>query len=494
MATSTSKDRHDEIDESQVTTVQLRSTVIAQRKFLKHLQNSLGTEGSLTSLSPGPSENVFVIPQILESQLRVQLAFTNNAAWEAQLRDWGALTVNSLSSSALMAVMQRGATVSDGVAISRTLVSLVKQPSPSAVKSDTALPRNFRGPFDWNLDERGANVAAAWTMFANDPKFADQLPWDDIAIGHIDTGYTEHAALGWVKGSSSTVKPASGHDYWDGPLDLDPRDEWLPGFPGHGTRISGAIAGFMSNAPTNPFYGVAPGAKIIPYRVTDSVIIDHVKHHVASAILEAVEDGCHVVNISLGAWFGSSKLANALDFAYERGVIVVCAAGQVLQEVIYPGRYNRCVTMGGVGPGFKPWSSGARGQYVDLCGPADVIRRVKAENLPHGTAAQTVYEKADGNGTSYATATCSGIAALWLAWHGIDALKARYAASGQWQIVQAFKKVARQTATPGAWSPANASDYGSGVINAAALLSSPLPVDGSLKKAKEANDVFDPDD
>ncbi|UUZ69698.1 S8/S53 family peptidase [Polaromonas sp. P2-4] len=298
--------------------------------------------------------------------------------------------------------------------------------------------------------------------------------------------------MGW--GESSTVDIADGYDYWQGAHDPDPRDEWLPGFPGHGTRISGAIAGFMPKASGNPFYGVAPGVTIVPYRVTDSVIIDHVKKYVSRAIREAVADGCSIVNISLGALVGSSELADALDFAYEHGVIVVCAAGQVWGEVIYPGRYNRCVTMGGVGPNFKPWVKGARGQYVDLCGPADVIRRLKAEPLPPGKAAKTLYPTPDGDGTSYATATCSGVAALWLAWHGVDTLKARYAATGLWQIPKAFKMLARQTATPGAWPPADAGNYGSGVLNAARLLAMPLPVDGSMQKAKAAADMFDSSD
>jgi lambda repressor-like predicted transcriptional regulator len=493
MATDAVQDRHEEIVDSLVTIVQLRATASAQRRFLQNLLNALSTQGSLTRLTPGPSNNVFVIPQILETQLRAKPSLKSTVTWEVQLRTWGALTVNSLSSSALMAVMQRGAMVAKGDKAPSAPVSLINQPMASTAATDTPLPHHFQGPFDWHLDERGANVVNAWAMFANGPKFAGKLPWDDINVGHIDTGYTEHVALGWKNGSSSTVKPNLGHDYWDGPADPDPRDEWLPAFPGHGTRISGAIAGFLTNTPTNPYYGVAPGATIIPYRVTDSVIIDHVKDHVADAIREAVEDGCHVVNISLGAWFGSRKLADALDHAYDNGVIVVCAAGQVLQEVIYPGRYNRCVTMGGVGPGFKPWSSGARGQYVDLCAPADVIRRIKAEKLPHGTAADTVNPNADGSGTSYATATCSGIAALWLAWHGVGALKAHYAAGGVWQIAQAFKKLARQTATPGTW-PAGSNDYGSGVINAAALLAAPLPSNGSLSKAIKAAGVFDPND
>jgi subtilisin family serine protease len=100
----------------------------------------------------------------------------------------------------------------------------------------------------------------------------------------------------------------------------------------------------------NPFYGVAPGAQIIPYRVTDSVIVDHVQNNIRDAIRAAIAAKCHVVNISLGALRQSRSLASALDEAYDAGLIVVCAAGQVWGEVIYPGRFNRCVTMGGVGP------------------------------------------------------------------------------------------------------------------------------------------------
>jgi serine protease len=238
---------------------------------------------------------------------------------------------------------------------------------------------------------------------------------------------------------------------------------------------------------------VAPGVQVVPYRVTDSVIVDHVSHHIAAAIREAIEDGCHVVNISLGALRGDGKVARALDAAYERGVIVCCAAGQVWPWVIHPGRFNRCITMGGVGPDFRPWASAATGKYVDLCGPADQIRRVQAERRAPGDAAQHIAPGNDGDGTSYATAMCSGIAALWLAWHGVAKLKAHYATSGLWQIPAAFKRLARDTATPGAW-PAGSNRYGSGVLNAAALLQAALPADGVPKKAKLADAGFDRDD
>jgi len=481
-------------DEGRVVTVQLPDSESAQRNFLQKVQAGLGGSATMSSLTSGPGENVFVLPGEAEALLRSNLQISDDAALRAILMEFGALNVNTLLADAFFALMYRGSVVLPTGPVGSRKISRSTPPAKTTAANAAAglLPKDFQGPFDWNLGRRGANVVDAWQMFASDPGHSTQLPWKDVRVAHIDTGYTEHVALGWSGGTSMTVDVARGTEFWPG-ADPDPRDEWLPGFPGHGTRISAAIAGFLKPGSGDPFYGVAPGVQIVPYRVTDSVIVDHVPRAIAAAILQAIADDCHVANISLGALRGDSRVADALDKAYEAGLIVCCAAGQVWPRVIYPGRFNRCVTMGGVGPDFIPWASSAAGPHVDLCGPADVIRRVKAENLAPGTAGQTIYPKPEGDGTSYATATCSGIAALWLAWHGVSNLRAHFGASGAWQIPAAFKALARATATPGSW-PAGSDRYGSGVINAGALLKRTLPPDGTVRKAKPADAGFDSGD
>lgn len=491
-------DRHHELDDGEVTVVQLPSIASQKSVFLKNLQTALHPSGVLGALVPAHAKDVYLVPQVVEEVLRSNLALTI-LEWENKLKLWGALAINRLTRDAAFYILQRGSVVVDGNVIGTEKVSSTSSRFPShQSKPSNILPSDFRGPYDWHLDGRGANVVAAWTLFAETPRFQNKLPWSDIRIGHIDTGYTEHSALAWTGGSSTTVRARDGHDYWDDPTKStvwdDPRDAWLPGFPGHGTRISGAIAGFAIGTSSMPFYGAAPGVGILPFRVTDSVIVDHKKREIALSIEQAVRSGCSVVNISLGALFGSKKLAQALDYAYDNGVIVVCAAGQIWGEVIYPGRYNRCITMGGVGPGLKPWRSAARGQYVDLCGPADQIRRILAEPTLPGVAANKISSKPNGDGTSYATAICSGVAAMWLAWHGTDQLKERYGSTGLWCIPAAFKKLARETATPGNWPAEENSLYGSGIINAGALLMHPLPEPAELIKAKLAADPFDPQD
>lgn len=468
-----------------MTTVQL--THEKAKPFLKHLMAAAKESFALSELPIQDSE-VYVIPKPIEDAIRQNSAWTSDTAWIGALKNWGALAVNVLSAEAVFRLMEIGRVKSASTDNKPVhLPPLRSVPLELMGDQQRDLPLPFQGPFDWHLE--CCRIPQAWAIFARSSMHQNALPWGDIVVGLPDTGYSEHNALGWSGGSSVTVNPNLGYDFFD--KDSDPRDPFLPsGNPGHGTRMSAAIAGFNPLAPDRPFYGGAPGAAIIPYRVTDSVLIDHVSRLVAQAINDAVEKACDVVSVSLGALFRDRKMADALDRAYEAGVIVVCAAGNYWGEVIYPGRYNRCVTMGGIGPGDLPWGGSAHGQYVDLCGPAQQVRRIKPSGLPPGQTASDIYMPPDGVGTSYATAQCASVAVLWLARHGKTALQAAY--PEPWMKVAAFKALLRRTArVPRGW---DTSQYGSGIIDAEALLQAPLPAADDLVMALQANDVFDPND
>lgn len=467
-----------------LTTVQL--TAERYHPFLQQLLAAAGDTLSLADLPPQDIEAaVYILPKAMENAARRTQGWPDDVQWKNVLQGWGALAVNILSIEAALRLMELGRI--KGELAGRPLPAAAV-PAPHREKAHPSLPSAFQGPFDWHLAR--CRVPQAWAMFAADASHRTTLPWNGIRIGHIDTGYTEHAALGWLDGKSVTVRPELGYNFFENVP--DPRDPFLPsGNPGHGTSTSAAIAGFDPSAAGGPYYGSAPGAAIIPYRVTDSVIIDHVGRHVAHAIHSAIAKGCDVISISLGGLFNHRQLSDAIDAAYEQGVIVICAAGNIWGEVVYPGRYNRCVTMGGIAPDNKPWGGSARGKYVDLCGPAQQVRRVWPENLPPGRTAFGFHAPPDGSGTSYATALCAGIAALWLAWHGKPVLTSRYPHG--WQKAAAFKRLLRTSA----WQPGenwDRAEYGAGILDAEALLRLPLPDKNALIKAKAAADVFDPND
>jgi hypothetical protein len=93
-----------------------------------------------------------------------------------------------------------------------------------------------------------------------------------------------------------------------------------------------------------------------------------------------------------------------------------------------------------------------------------------------------------GDGTSFATALCAGIAALWLARRGPE-LDAVYG-NDRWMRVAAFKRLIKQTArsTP-SWDHTN---YGAGLCQADGLLAAELPAAATLHREARAAEPFDP--
>lgn len=483
---------------TRVTIVHLPQSASTRRKFMRHLQSHLAGKYAESALTPMPEHEGHALGCASERFIRAQLglqAETSDAQWCNTLKSWGAIRAQILLSDAFKAMLDRRRTALTQAAPTKVFLSpdeiaskpTVTPPSAAGVPQAGSLAVAANAKIDWHLDHRGANVVAAWQKFLDRQLGTNELPWINIRVGHLDTGYIQHEALAWDTDQSTTILHNQGHDYFAIPNDADSEDAWLPGFPGHGTRIDGAIAGYDPRNASQPFYGAAPGVQIIPYRVTDSVMVDHVPGNIANAIDQAVSDGCEVITICLGALRGSKRVASAVDRAYERGTIVVCAAGQVWPWVIYPGRFNRVMTVSGIGPSGAPWGSAACGKYVDWCGPADEIRRLKIK--PNAAGYETgINPKADGDGTSYATAITSGIAAMWLAWHGAQSLRNKYAGC-EWMIPAAFKKLVKTSCKALATAPADG--YGAGIIDASALLNQLLPEVGSLKIEAPASDPID---
>ncbi len=486
---------------TRITIVQLSENQEARSRFMKHLHKNLAGQFSEAALTPVPEHEGHAIGSASERYIRKKLKLQgekNDLAWCKRLALWGAINPQVLATDAFKSLLDsRRVSLQESAPpkvflptkpqASKPIITPKFKSSPSRLD---LLPVNKNAAIDWHLDKRGANIVAAWKKFIDINPVSNELPWKDILVGHLDTGYIPHEALAWDGTSSSTVLHQRGYDYFEIPQDADPKDAWLPGYPGHGTRIDGALAGFDPRDKLHPFYGAAPGVQIIPYRVTDSVIIDHVPNNIANGIDLAISNDCQIITICLGALRGSRRVADAINRAYEKGIIVVCAAGQIWPWVIYPGRFNRVMTVSGFGPNGTPWGSAACGSYVDWCAPADEIRRLKVQPNANGYTTG-INPKADGDGTSYATAITSGIAAMWLSWHGVKTLRTKYAGQ-EWMIPAAFKYLVKRSASP--WVPGTSGSvgYGAGKIDASALLDKALPDAGSMKIESRAEDLFDP--
>ena len=202
-------------------------------------------------------------------------------------------------------------------------------------------------------------------------------------------------------------------------------------------------------------------------RICDIVWINHAQPEFAQAVEYAVGTvGVKVINVSLGVFAGvvMKQMKNAINMAYDAGVIVVCAAGNHVNSVVAPAKLRRTVAVGGITRTDAAWAGSSYGGEVDFSAPAADLRRAstrRRDKFGYG---------AGGDGTSYATAITTGAAALWLAHRRADIANAY---PQPWQRVAAFTQLARSTArVPAIWSPGA---FGMGILDIEALLNAPLP-------------------
>ncbi|OYE01377.1 S8 family peptidase [Nostoc sp. 'Peltigera membranacea cyanobiont' 232] len=92
---------------------------------------------------------------------------------------------------------------------------------------------------------------------------------------------------------------------------------------GHGTHVSGIIAGENNNYGVT---GVAYNAKIMPVKVLDSSGSGN-DTTISKGIHYAVDNGANVINLSLGSMYPDDTLKSAIEYASSKGVTVVMAAG-----------------------------------------------------------------------------------------------------------------------------------------------------------------------
>ena len=347
-------------------------------------------------------------------------------------------------------------------------------------------------PKDWSLDRTGARIAEGMLR----AKFGPDL-WGDINVGHLDTGIQRHQIFGpWVMVDR-------GINYMEpGQPPIDPLTSVR--FGGHGTRTLSILTGS-----SDEFKGVAPGLPVVPYRVCDDVILgtkDELSN-VARAIRHAVEVNlCEVITISLGYPIIKSQwhniLGDSIDFAYERGVIVVGAGGQPVDRPCYPGKFFRAICVGGyrlietpdrIGIYQEYGERGDMRAWADIWGPAKLVWRM---SVGKDAAGNIGFKPAFGDGTSFATPHVSAAAAMWLSYHRQELLDAY---DQPWQRVEAFRYLLQTTCenlgkypdfkgmVPNA-SPAKKGDTATktvgqgGGIRLDALLQAKLPPKSKLKE------------
>lgn len=178
---------------------------------------------------------------------------------------------------------------------------------------------------------------ASWGQLRMGAEHAWPRTTGDVVVAVLDTGVS--AATTSLQGH---VLP--GVDLAGGPADSD--------CYGRGTFVGSLIAGHAVEG--TQFVGLAPGATILPVRITDDpddiALIDALPTLLARGITAAVDGGARVIAVPLTATASSPELEQAVRAAVAADVLVVAAAGSPTTDAAaYPARLDGVLSVAPLG-------------------------------------------------------------------------------------------------------------------------------------------------
>ena len=208
---------------------------------------------------------------------------------------------------------------------------------------------------------------------------------------------------------------------------------------GHGTAVASIIA--AAPVPGVSFTGVAPAARILSVKISGT---DTFPTSVTpQGIMDAVQFGADVINLSLATPDDVQGLRTAVEYALHHNVVVVAAAGNDIGQgssdgtdgtgPFYPAAYPGVLAVGAVGPGGVLAGFSDRYTPVGVTAPGVNITSAYPGTFPAAYAPVQ-------NGTSFAAAFVSGVVALVRSAHpGLNAA----------QVVARIEATAHGAAGPG---------------------------------------------
>ncbi|MFE1952968.1 S8 family serine peptidase [Streptomyces sp. NPDC059524] len=179
-------------------------------------------------------------------------------------------------------------------------------------------------------------------------------------------------------------------------------------YTSHGTTIAELIAGTGAGGGLK---GLAPGAKIVPFRVNLKGLDDKAEEartpDTATAIRAAADSDVQIINMSFGSDTVDPDEEKALEYAASKGKLLMVGVGNEgggTGKIGYPAAYPYSVGVSAVDKSGTATKFTSHGQYVDLAAPG--------EDFPRwcDTTFKAYCDR--GQGTSQATGVASGAAAL----------------------------------------------------------------------------------
>ena len=273
------------------------------------------------------------------------------------------------------------------------------------------IPNDPRYDEQWNL--KAMNLPKAWGIEQGKP---------NVVIAVVDSGIMrEHpelrsqlwrnpgeiAANGIDDDENGYVDDINGWDFSDAPTlpgigDWKERDNEPDDETGHGTHVSGIIAAEANNGVG--IAGIASGCRLMPlragFRFGAGAFLQN--DDIAAAIVYAADNGADVINLSLGDTVNAFLIQDAVEYAYNRGCVLVAAAGNSPEPgAYYPAALNTVLSVASLDKNLQLGNSNF-GASIDIAAPGEEILSTDQSSRGYNYR----------SGTSMAAAHVSGVAAL----------------------------------------------------------------------------------
>lgn len=293
----------------------------------------------------------------------------------------------------------------------------------------------------------GINLEPAWDITTGDP---------NVIIAVLDTGAAYETYKNFVQAPDlANTRFVPGHDFVNN--DDHPNDD-----DGHGTHVTGTIA--QSTNDNLGVAGIAYNCSIMPVKVL-SKRGEAPYTTIADGVYFAADNGADIINLSLGGPYDSATLRDAVAYAYNKGVTIICSAGNdgAGAPPSYPAAYDAyCIAVGATRYDQTRAYYSTTGSFVDLSAPGgDINVDQNGDGYADGILQQTfgLSPKDLGywfyEGTSMAAPHVSGVAALLIS-TGV---------TGPDAVREALEGSTEDLGTPG-----KDAEYGWGLIDAYAAL------------------------
>lgn len=235
----------------------------------------------------------------------------------------------------------------------------------------------------WHM--KAINVEAAW----------QHTKGKGVTVAVIDTGIAKVRDL-------VETKFVKGYDFVNDREDATDDN-------GHGTHVAGTVAQATNNR--YGVVGVAYEANLMPLKVLSAYGSGTIAD-IAEAIRFAADNGADVINMSLGGGGESQLMKEAINYAHDKGVVIIAAAGnESANGAAYPARYPHVIGVSATGPdGIKAEYSNY-GAGVDISAPGGSSKgQVLQETIDVDNKGEEAFLGLQG--TSMASPHVAGTAAL----------------------------------------------------------------------------------